>query len=205
MGTEQHKTPACIRTDLPLRLNPALVKALANKTLGLPRTEVRLANSSPKWEQAFTEVQRVLLGNKPLGVQAIEHIGSTAVPGLSAKPILDIIIGTVPEAGSDELHRWLLGHGFIYRGEADAIRPDTIYGFEIEANNRLINAHVITYGQTEWAHYLNFRNYLRRTPQDREAYQRLKEQLAATHAHDRISYLEGKTEFITQHRKAQSR
>lgn len=159
------------RTDKPVRLNPQLVRALSSKELGLRRGTVHLERYSPRWERAFADVQTVLHANKPHGVQAIEHIGSTSVPGLSAKPILDIAIGVAPEAALDELHRWLTREGFIYRGEAGAIRPDMMYGFEIEANIRIINAHVLAYGDDAWAHYLNFRNHLRDNPADREAYQ----------------------------------
>ncbi|MBF6673470.1 GrpB family protein [Glutamicibacter sp. FBE19] len=202
MNTERREAASRIRADKPLQLNPKLVDALAGKELGLHRGEVRLANHSPQWEQAFTQLQQILHGDMPAGVKAIEHIGSTAVPGLKTKPILDIIIGTVPEANSEELHCWLLEHGFIYRGEAGNLRPDTMYGFEIQTNIRLINVHLIAYGQTEWSYYLNFRNHLRANPEDRAAYQQLKERLAARQLQDRRGYLDGKAKFIIQRRKA---
>ncbi|ALD64068.1 hypothetical protein AFL94_09220 [Arthrobacter sp. LS16] len=190
------------RTDKPVRLNPQLVRALKNKELGLRRGTVHLEKYSLRWKQAFADVQTVLYANKPHGVQTIEHIGSTSVPGLSAKPIMDIAIGITPEAVIDELHHWLTQEGFIYRGEADAIRPDMMYGFEIEANIRIINAHVLAYGDAAWANYLNFRNHLRDNPADREAYQQLKERLVRHNANDRSAYLNGKTDFIIRRREA---
>lgn len=190
------------RTDKPVRLNPQLVRALKNKELGLRRGTVHLEKYSLRWEQAFADVQTVLYANKPHGVQAIEHIGSTSVPGLNAKPIMDIAIGITLEAVIDELHHWLTQEGFIYRGEADAIRPDMMYGFEIEANIRIINAHVLAYGDAAWENYLNFRNHLRGNPADREAYQQLKERLVRHNANDRSAYLNGKTDFIICRREA---
>lgn len=188
------------RTDKPVRLNPQLVGALKNKELGLRRGTVHLERSSFRWEQAFADVQTVLHASKPRGVQTIEHIGSTSVPGLSAKPIMDIAIGITPQTVLDELHHWLTQEGFIFRGEADAIRPDMTYGFEIEANIRLINAHVLDYGDTAWARYLNFRNHLRDNPADREAYQQLKERLVRCNDNDRSAYLNGKSDFIIHRR-----
>lgn len=202
MDAAAHKPHQRQRTDVPPTLNPALVYALQQTTLGLHRGAVRLAKYSPLWEQAFKKIQSVLNARKPNGVQAIEHIGSTAVPGLDAKPILDIAIGIANNADLDELHSWLAQEGFLYRGDADAVRPDTLYGFEIEPNVRLVNVHMITYNGTAWEHYLNFRNHLRDNTEDRKAYQQLKERLAKNNSSNRRKYLDGKTQFITQRRKA---
>ena len=188
------------RTDIPLTLNPALVSALQQADLGLRREAVHLAKYSPHWEPAFNKVRSVLNAGKARNVQAIEHIGSTAVPGLDAKPIMDIAIGTAENADPNEIHTWLTREGFLYRGEADAIRPDTMYGFEIESHIRLVNVHVITYGDTAWEHYLSFRNHLRGNPADREAYQELKELLVQQNGSNRSAYLNAKTDFITLRR-----
>ncbi|PRA01204.1 hypothetical protein CQ017_01475 [Arthrobacter sp. MYb224] len=196
MSTSPDNRPRRLRTEIPKPLDPALVASLSAADLGLRRGVVALAAPSPRWAEAFTGVANVLNATRPAGIGAIEHIGSTAVPGLAAKPILDLAIGFAAEANLDRIHPWLLGLGFLCLGEKDASRPDLMYGFEIEPGIRLVNAHVIEHGSPEWTGYLAFRNYLRTHATERDAYGALKRSVALQNPGDRIGYLAGKAEFI---------
>ncbi|MDR4532702.1 GrpB family protein [Glutamicibacter sp. PS] len=159
-----------VRSDTPQRFDPALVACLNGADLGLRREQVYLAPASPRWATAYHQLEQILNQTRPKAVRALAHIGSTAVPGLAAKPILDLAIGLAPTADRATLHHWLSHLGFIYRGEHDSTRPDLMYAFERDPGIRLVNAHLIDYGASQWQHYLNFRNYLRNHPADRDAY-----------------------------------
>src|SRR5690606_22825574 len=133
-------------------------------------------------------------------VVAIEHIGSTSVPGLDAKAVLDIGIAVRPGTDLSSLDDWLVGLGMLLRGDANDIRPDRMYGYELEPMIRLANVHVIEHDSHDWRSYLAFRDHLRTHPADRDAYAALKRDLAAQHPSDRIAYIDGKADFITARR-----
>lgn len=145
-----------------------------------------------------------MAADAPPAVVAIEHIGSTSVPGLAAKPILDIGVGVDHairnEDVHDEVHKWLIELGFLFRGGANEVRPDRMYGYELQPMNRLANIHVLEFDSTEWRHYTGFRDFLRTHPSDRDAYGELKLQLSVQHPDDRIAYVDGKGAFIVERR-----
>lgn len=174
--------------------------AFDRSDLGLRRGVVDLAPSSTRWPAVFQRAASTLRIDAPASALGIEHIGSTSVPGLAAKPILDIAVGLASEDGLDEIDVWLTGHGLLFRGERDAVRPDRLYGFEIEPMIRLANVHVIRHGDTEWSRYTAFRDHLRSSPADRDAYGTLKADLARRHPDDRIAYIDGKADFIVARR-----
>lgn len=168
--------------------------------LGLRRGIVDIAPASDSWARAFVDVHATLASNAPASVIAIEHIGSTSVPGLDAKPILDVLIGVRSGAEMSSLDDWLIGHGMLLRGNADGIRPDRMYGYELEPMIRLANVHVLEHGDADWRRYLAFRDHLRTNPADRDAYGILKRRLAAQHPDDRLAYIDGKESFILPRR-----
>lgn len=177
-----------------------LAAAFHDADLGLRRGVVGLAPASDAWEPAFADVQAVLAATAPASVVAIEHIGSTSVPGLDAKPILDVGIAVVPGTDLASLDDWLIGLGMLLRGDADDVRPDRMYGYELEPLVRLANVHVLEHGTEDWRRYLAFRDHLRAHADDRDAYGALKHALAARHPSDRLAYIDGKQEFITARR-----
>lgn len=178
----------------------ALATAFTDSGLGLRRGSVALATASPAWERVFRDAHDVLSATAPDSVIAIEHIGSTSVPGLDAKPILDIGIGVRPETPLASLDEWLVGLGMLLRGDANDVRPDRMYGFELEPMIRLANVHVLQYDSQGWRDYLVFRDHLRGHTDDRDAYGSLKRSLAAQHPDDRLAYIDGKEAFILARR-----
>lgn len=174
----------------------ALADAFTGCDLGLRRGVVELAAASDAWVRTFARVHAVLAATAPASVVAIEHIGSTSVPGLDAKAILDI--GIVVRAGTElrSLDGWLTGLGMLLRGDANEVRPDRMYGYELEPMIRLVNVHVVEEGSEALHRYLAFRDHLRANPADRDAYAALKHALATRHPDDRLAYIDGKTSFI---------
>jgi GrpB-like predicted nucleotidyltransferase (UPF0157 family) len=183
-----------------MQLTGRLARAFVDAELGLRRGVVDLAPASDAWAGTFQEVHAVLRATAPASVTAIEHIGSTSVPGLDAKAILDVGIAVRPGTELTSLDDWLVGLGMLLRGDANEVRPDRMYGYELEAMVRLANVHVIAHDSDDWRRYLAFRDHLRAHPADRDAYGALKHDLAARHPSDRLAYIDGKADFITARR-----
>lgn len=178
----------------------ALASALADADLGLRRGIVELASASDAWARAFREVHAILASGAPDTVVAIEHIGSTSVSSLDAKPIMDIAIGVRPGTLLASLDEWLTGLGMLLRGDANDVRPDRMFGYELEPMIRLVNVHVLEHDSREWRDYVDFRDHLRGHPDDHRAYGALKRDLAAQHPDDRLAYIDGKEPFILARR-----
>ncbi|GGD41625.1 hypothetical protein GCM10010915_23210 [Microbacterium faecale] len=187
------------RTDVALPMDPAIAAAVADADLGLARGAVELAAPSPRWSPAYAALVAAFAPTRPHGVVAIEHVGSTSVPGLTAKAILDIAVG-ISEKEAPDVHDWLVESGFLYRGASDDVRPDRMYGLEREIGVRLVNAHVVVHDGLDWCRYLAFRDRLRANDRDRDAYAALKRRLAAEHLGDRLAYIRGKSGFIVGRR-----
>jgi putative glutamine amidotransferase len=150
----------------------------------------------PAWPSHFeTEAARIRAALGDLAVE-IEHVGSTSVPGLAAKPVVDIQVSVrsmVPRiAYIDPLVR--LG----YRWVLDPWTDEHEYFSRDENGERVFQIHVCPTG-SEWERrHLVFRDWLRDHPEDAAAYERLKRELAERHPRDLYAYIEGKTPFIRE-------
>ena len=122
--------------------------------------------------------------------------GCVAVPGLPAKPILDIAIGVRAGADAATVNDALTSFGFLYRGDAEGARLNRMFGWEDRPCRRVINAHVVTYESPEWRSYLEFRDRLRSDAAARESYAQIKRSLAERFAGDRPSYVAGKGDWF---------
>ena len=164
------------------------------KGLGLKRGKVSLAEHSPAWRDAFRREHGILARALASVSCAIEHIGSTAVPGLEAKPILDIAIGIEGHYLIETCIPALEAAGYIYRGE----NPDHGHLFvrEFGEQVRTHHLHVVRRGDPNWKRWLAFRDYLRENGAAREIYVAEKTRLAALYGEDRKSYTLGKTHVI---------
>ena len=164
--------------------------------LGLRRGSVRIAPSTPTWAILFQAESARLqhaLGDLALDIQ---HIGSTAVPGLAAKPILDLAVAVADESVVPDCVIRLTDAGYAYRGDRG---PDQGYFFDKTRGPELTHyLHVMTIHGPGWSNYLRFRDHLAAHPQDRDRYLRLKIHLAARYAEDRSAYTAGKAAFVEQ-------
>lgn len=165
--------------------------------LGLESGIVRLVPYDRAWPTLFAAESarlRAAVADARLGALVLEHTGSTAVPGLCAKPILDILAGA-PEGASlgpyiDPLER----AGYLHRG------PQGIPGREFfrRGEPRAYHVHLTTVGSSFWRDHLLFRNFLRRHADVRDEYARLKQSLAARYPRDREAYIDGKGSFVCE-------
>lgn len=127
---------------------------------------------------------------------SIEHVGSTAVPGLGAKPIIDIMLGVsaLPEVESRIAQ--LEWRGYEYVPEYEAQLPERRYFVKPPTRPRSFHLHCVVRGSDFWRSHIEFRDYVREHPETAAAYLELKQDLAARYRTDRVAYTEGKSAFI---------
>ena len=170
---------------------------------------ITLVPYDPSWPKRFAEQEMLLQRSLPTGLWTrIEHIGSTAVPGLSAKPIVDV---QVEVTDLDRVRREAvpimrdLGWEYIWRPSMGERVP--FYAWFIARNaqgERITHVHMVEPdGASE--DRIRFRDFLRTHPQDAQHYERLKVELLERHPRDRAAFTLGKSTFIASilHRSRQ--
>ena len=151
---------------------------------------VALVDHDPSWTSAFEQERSALLLHLGASALSVEHVGSTAVPGLRAKPVLDIMVG-VRELALPAFQAPLEELGYVHVPIGCRERL-----FFRKGMPRTHHLHLVLEGGEEQRSHLAFRDWLRGHPEDAREYQDLKERLAERFAHDRDSYTEGKAGFI---------
>lgn len=127
---------------------------------------------------------------------AIAHVGSTSVPGLCAKPIIDICVGVPELSVAEDRVESMAGLGYQYVPEYEVEIPDRRYFRRPHGRPRTHHVHACCLNGEIWNCHLSFRDWLRSHPSDRDAYASLKRDLYARHMHDRPAYTEAKGPFI---------
>ncbi|MEM1425212.1 MAG: GrpB family protein [Cyanobacteria bacterium P01_H01_bin.130] len=175
--------------------------------------KVEVVPHNPIWRQVFESESRDIASALGENVAAIYHIGSTAIPGIYAKPIIDCLVAVRAIAQVDGQNEAMArleyesmgefgipGRRYFRKDNAAGIRTHHVHGFEV--------------GSAHIERHLAFRDYMRAHPADALAYSNLKRQLAKAHANDIEAYIDGKDDFIQamdakaalwrSHRKIQS-
>ena len=162
--------------------------------LGLESGTVRIAPYDATWPTLYAaEAARLESVLEARGLSlALEHTGSTAVPGLPAKPVLDILGGLRDDADRPAAIEALVAAGYNHRGEQGIPGRD----FFRRGNPRQYHLHLTRLGSEFWTEHRLFRDYLRTHSEARDAYAALKAELAERFPFDREQYIEGKTEFV---------
>lgn len=165
--------------------------------LGLKRGKTKLLPHDPEWAKQFEREKKLLLETFGDKIIAIEHIGSTAIPGIPAKPIIDMNVATSSLDDIDEFIKRLPDLGYEYMPDRRfSDRQFFPKGSESSRTHHL-NLVEIT-SETGWKNPLIFRDYLRNNKEDRSAYARLKTSLAEKHKDNRYEYTERKSDFIRE-------
>ena len=125
---------------------------------------------------------------------AIEHVGGTAVPGLPAKPVIDLMVGVEDIERAGPAVAGLINLGYEYVPELESQLPDRRYFRRGSPESH--HVHMVPVSSDYWAEHLLFRDYLRSHPQAAEEYGKLKLGLAGRHRLDRDAYRAGKVPFI---------
>jgi GrpB-like predicted nucleotidyltransferase (UPF0157 family) len=164
--------------------------------LGLRRGAVQLVPYAPTWATLFQAERARLQEALRADALDIQHIGSTAVPGLAAKPILDLGIAVVAEAAVAACVPRLRALGCTCRGYRGS---DQGHFFDQGPEQHLTHyLHLLPIGEPAWSNYLRFRDYLIAHPAARDAYMQLKQDLAVQFAENRAAYSAAKATFVQQ-------
>ncbi|MHB8572016.1 MAG: GNAT family N-acetyltransferase [Candidatus Dormibacteria bacterium] len=156
---------------------------------------VVVVDHDPGWKDRFEEEAARIRG--VLGPAAqLEHVGSTAVPGLAAKPVIDILAGLTSMGEAPAVVRALEAAGWVYAPEFEDEFPERRLFGRIDRGRRTHHLHLVETGGGFWHRHLRFRDWLRGSPEARRDYAALKRALAVQHADDRPAYTGGKTEFV---------
>jgi GrpB-like predicted nucleotidyltransferase (UPF0157 family) len=168
--------------------------------LGLQKDSVKIVPHDPEWSRQFRQERQLLQQHIGQHVLVIEHVGSTAVPDLDAKPIIDIAIAVRSIEGIDRCRGSLLAIGYIDRGDAGS-EGGYLFVREREPNVRTHHLHIVAIDDPQWAAYLAFRELLTENEHARFAYANLKHSLSQPFAADRRGYTKEKNDFIRQYRE----
>jgi GrpB-like predicted nucleotidyltransferase (UPF0157 family) len=157
--------------------------------------QIVISEYDPEWPAIFeAEVLRIL---KVTGdtVTEVEHVGSTSVPGLGAKPIIDIM-AAVPQIDDAKAIVEPLGElGYRYLPEYEELIPERRF-FRRGIDSPTHHLHVVERTTDFWIDHLLFRDYLRAHPETAKEYEAIKRNLAASIGDDRAAFTVAKTSFI---------
>jgi GrpB-like predicted nucleotidyltransferase (UPF0157 family) len=156
---------------------------------------ITIEDYDPRWPQQFAALRWPL--SQALGplAAAIEHIGSTAVPGLAAKPIIDVDVLLHSATDLSTVIRALAMLGYQHQGDLGIPGREAFMG---PSNQFPHHLYVCMPSSLEFRRHLAFRDHLRAHPADAAAYARLKRKLAGQFAADREAYTQAKTQFVLE-------
>ena len=163
--------------------------------IGLRRGIVELKPHNTKWKELFKEESHLITSAISNFLVDIEHIGSTAIPDIVAKPIIDIAVAIDSLDNIEKIIKPLEQIGYTYRGEQGI--PNRHLFVKGGEEFRTHHLHVMHKTHYEWKKHIAFRNYLLNHPEEAHQYSELKKSLAVKYREDRGTYTESKDEFIS--------
>lgn len=177
-----------------MKISPALQKRIDK----VVHEHIAIIPYNPAWPISFKHEKKFLKNKFPTIIKRLEHFGSTAVPDLSAKPIIDMLIEIT---SFNEVKKKIvpvlkaLGYDYFWRPEID---QPPMYAWFIKRDARgarTHHLHMVKANSKLWDR-LHFRDYLISHPQAKSAYEKLKYTLSQKFPHDREAYTKAKTKFI---------
>ena len=162
----------------------------------LTSSPVVIVPYDPAWPLQYEEEKiRILAVIAPL-VICMEHMGSTAVPGLAAKPVIDILIGVRSLADAPLFLPPLVSLGYDYIQKHEAVIPERRYLHRLVNGRHTHHLHMVEPASNFFKVQIAFRDYLRRHSDTRDQYAALKLDLAQRYRNDREAYTDAKSSFI---------
>lgn len=164
-------------------------------SIGMKRGAVYLEEHQPGWEeiaaQTIGNLKRILKDN----AVDVQHIGSTSIRSIPARPIIDIAVAVTDYEAVLSKKDILERHQIILRFDE---RPEQLLFVmgDFEQDTRTHHIHVVLHGSKEWNNYLNFRDYLNTHEAAAKQYAELKQTLAERYPADRAAYTESKSTLI---------
>lgn len=190
MVSQREYSPGSAATRFPTRVRICLFQFSA------PMTAVYLSPWSAEWIRDFAGVRDELRAACAPSEFAIEHIGSTSVTGLVAKPVIDVLLGARSLTEIEARTGALAAAGFEYVSKYEDVLPMRRYFVKQPADGLRVHVHGVVEGSDFWRNHLAFRNALREDVALRDAYAALKLQLAREFVHDKAAYTDAKAPFI---------
>ena len=164
--------------------------------IGMKRGAVELYDHNPEWEAIAHETIGRLWRLFGSAAKDIQHVGSTAVTLIKAKPIIDIAVAVddfdavTPLIPAFEKEGWT-------KSRLHAVANDMLFVDDDETEDtRTHHIHVVIYGSVQWRNYINLRDYLNACPEKARSYENLKIKMAEKYPDDRNAYTVGKEEFM---------
>jgi GrpB-like predicted nucleotidyltransferase (UPF0157 family) len=159
---------------------------------GVEKREIRIFDYDPEWPEKFETHARVITAALGPSALRVEHIGSTSVPDLAAKPIIDMLV-VVPDSADESAYLpQLEAAGYVLRVR----EPDWNEHRMLRTPEKDVHIHIYSVGCTEIQRTLAFRDRLRRNIDDRRRYEQTKRELATKEWCDMNAYANAKTEVI---------
>ncbi len=179
------------------------METLEEKVARVVQEDVAVMPYDPRWPEMFQEEKAHLLSCLPDAlVTRIEHFGSTAVPGLAAKPIVDILVEVTSLDETREAIPAILeaqGYDYFWRPTWGDDTPP-FYAWFIKRDSQGNRTHHIHMVESDFEHWdrLLFRDYLIEHPKVAHEYGALKQRLSQSHENDRVACTKAKTEFVVR-------
>ncbi len=160
--------------------------------------KVAVVEYDKEWPKLFDQERNLLLTALGKTAVCIEHVGSTSVPGLAARPVIDIMVGLQDFADADSFVPKVVDLGYTYIREYDDVIPDRRFFRKMQNGKDTHHIHMVEIGGEFWERHLLFRDYLRANPKISAEYALLKKRLARHQWKDTDTndYVEAKTQFI---------
>jgi GrpB-like predicted nucleotidyltransferase (UPF0157 family) len=159
---------------------------------GVEKRVIRIADYDPEWPKKFERHARMIAVALGAAALRVEHIGSTSVPGLAAKPIIDILVVVQDSADESTYLPQLEAAGYDLRVR----EPDWNEHRMFRTPEKDVHIHIYSSGCPEIQRNLTFRDRLRRNVDDRQRYEQTKRELAAKEWSHMDAYANAKTEVI---------
>jgi GrpB-like predicted nucleotidyltransferase (UPF0157 family) len=158
--------------------------------------KVTVVEYRPEWAKMFEDEERVIRAALGEVSARVEHVGSTAVRGLAAKPVVDIMVGLEDFSLADGLVPKVEALGYEYVRKFEEVMPFRRFFTKERGGVRTHQIHMVEVGGEFWVRLLLFRDFLRRNPEVAAKYASLKKELAGREWGDVDEYADAKTEFV---------
>lgn len=155
--------------------------------------KIQLVEHNPEWEQQYNDEVNLLKEKIHLSTLNYEHIGSTSIPNIKAKPIVDIIVGVKIFPPKKEVIKELEESGYTYMKKMSV--PDRLYF--IKRGSKNFNVHVIAFQGSVWNNDILFREYMKSHFEVAQEYSKLKEDILKSGVDDLLGYSKRKANFIS--------
>ncbi|MBS4537713.1 GrpB family protein [Clostridium sp. D2Q-11] len=162
--------------------------------IGLPRGKVKLSPYSKEWSILFEKEKDELIKSIGKFIIDIQHVGSTSIPHMDSKPIIDIVIGIKELKDGLQCMKPLEKLGYHYKGHMG--KSNRLFFAKGNEDNRTHHVNIVEYGDKNWTNLILFRDYLIKHQDFKHEYEVLKKRLAREYGDDRNTYTCKKEDFI---------